>query len=572
MNWSFFTPPVFDTDEDNFRAKFVNGFAWVVIILLSISIIIGGIDISFISTDLVLLGLIGVQGLSIYLLRKGRIDASGMMIVVLGWIGLTLQAYSADGVKDVVIIAYIAIALLASIVVGWVTGGIVIIASMVAIWALALLEVNNTITPRFQNPTDFARDMTFIFLAITALIYFSTTSLREAINRANKSEEDLRTSNAELQELNKSLEERISNRTFDLELANRRNEKRAKQFEAIAQVARATTTNEDLGTLLPRLVSLVSEQFGYYHTGVFLIDENREYAILNATNSEGGKRMLQRGHKLQIGQKGIVAFVSATGTPRIALDVGSDAVFFDNPDLPDTHSEMALPLRIADEIVGILDIQSTEENAFQEEDIEVLSTLADQVTVAIQNSRSYEAMQELLKQAQRESGAYLQDAWQILQSDETSSGYRVFGDEITLISVPLSSAQINQATHSGHTVKQNGDNATLTIPIRLRDDVIGVMDIRNPGDHEWDEDEVDIAEAVAERLSLALETSLLLKSTQRQAEIERITADISGKIGATTQFDTILRTAAEELSRVLGGSEVLVQLRSDEFDGKVQGR
>jgi GAF domain-containing protein len=443
---------------------------------------------------------------------------------------------------------------------------------MVAIWALALLEVNNTITPRFQNPTDFARDMTFIFLAITALIYFSTTSLREAINRANKSEEDLRTSNAELQELNKSLEERISNRTFDLELANRRNEKRAKQFEAIAQVARATTTNEDLGTLLPRLVSLVSEQFGYYHTGVFLIDENREYAVLNATNSEGGKRMLQRGHKLQIGQKGIVGFVSATGTPRIALDVGSDAVFFDNTDLPDTHSEMALPLRIADEIVGILDIQSTEENAFQEEDIEVLSTLADQVTVAIQNSRSYEAMQELLKQAQRESGDYLQDAWQILQSDETSSGYRVFGDEITLISVPLSSAQINQATHSGYTVKQNGDNATLTIPIRLRDDVIGVMDIRNPGDHEWDEDEVDIAEAVAERLSLALETSLLLKSTQRQAEIERITADISGKIGATTQFDTILRTAAEELSRVLGGSEVLVQLRSDEFDGKVQGR
>jgi GAF domain-containing protein len=95
------------------------------------------------------------------------------------------------------------------------------------------------------------------------------------------------------------------------------------------------------------------------------------------------------------------------------------------------------------------------------------------------------------------------------------------------------------------------------------------MDIKTPAEHEWDEDEIDIAEAVAERLSLALETSLLIKSTQRQAEIERITADISGKIGATTQFDTILRTAAEELSRVLGGSEVLVQLRSNETDRKV---
>ena len=112
------------------------------------------------------------------------------------------------------------------------------------------------------------------------------------------------------------------------------------------------------------------------------------------------------------------------------------------------------------------------------------------------------------------------------------------------------------------TVAESGRTATLAIPIRLRDEVIGVMDIRTPSEHEWDDDEVEIAEAVADRLSLALETSLLLKSTQRRAEIERITADISGKIGATTQFDSILRTAAEELSRVLGGSEVLVQIQS----------
>jgi transcriptional regulator with GAF, ATPase, and Fis domain len=119
-------------------------------------------------------------------------------------------------------------------------------------------------------------------------------------------------------------------------------------------------------------------------------------------------------------------------------------------------------------------------------------------------------------------------------------------------------------------VTESGENATLSIPIRLRDTVIGVMDIRVPDEHEWDTDEVDVAEAVAERLSLALEASLLLKSTQRQAEIERITADISTKIGATTQFDSILRTAAEELSRVLGGSEVLVQIQSIEERAQAQ--
>jgi len=558
----FFSPPVFDRDEDNFRARFINGFAWIVIGLLGVVVLDGGINFQTFTTDLVLLGLIGVQGLSLYLLRKGNINLSGLIIISLSWIGLTYQAYSADGVKDVVVIAYIAIGLLASIVLNWSAGGIVIVASIAAVWALALLEINGMIMPRSSASIDFARDLSFVFLAITALIYFSTTSLREAINRANKSEEGLRLSNKELQELNQSLEERVASRTSDLETANQSNKRRARQFEAIAQVARATTTNESLETLLPRLTSLISKQFDFYHTGIFLLDEKREFAVLRAANSEGGQRMLNRGHKLQVGQTGMVGFVSAIGKPRIALDVGDDAVFFDNPDLPNTHSEMALPLRIKDEIIGVLDVQSTEQHAFQEEDIEVLSTLADQVSVAIQNARTYESLQELLTEAQRTSSTYIQDAWRILQSEEDRIGYRVSGDEVNQLTRALSSTHVKKAILEMQTVAESGRNATLAIPIRLRDEVIGVMDIRTQSEHEWDEDEVDIAEAVADRLSLALETSLLLKSTQRRAEIERITSDISGKIGATTQFDSILRTAAEELSHILGGSEVLVQVQS----------
>jgi len=560
---NFFTLPVFENEEDDFRARFINGFAWVLIGLLIVAILSDGVNFRN-STDLVLVSLIIVQGIALYLLRKGRIYASGLIIVILGWIGLTYQGYNVAGVKDAVIIAYIAVALLASITIGQIAGGIVIIASIGAIWTLALLDVNNIISPDVSKPIEFARDLSLVFLVITSLIYFSTARLRDAINRANKSETGLKESNRELQNLNQSLEDRVNERTAELEAANQRNEKRAGQFEAIAQVARATTTNENLETLLPRLTALISEQFGFYHTGIFLIDENRENAVLRAANSEGGKRMLERGHKLQLGQTGMVGFVSAVGMPRIALDVGSDAVFFDNPDLPNTRSEMALPLRIADEIVGVLDVQSTESNAFQEDDIEVLSTLADQVAIAIQNARTYEAMQELLEDAQKVSGSYVQNAWQILQSEETVSGYRVAGTRLDPLTQPLTSPNIKKAIKDKSTVAESGKAATLAIPIRLRNEVIGIMDIRTPAEHEWDEDEVDIAEAVADRLSLALETSLLLKSTQRRAELERVTADIAGKIGATTQFDTILRTAAEELSRVLGGSEVLVQLQTSE--------
>jgi GAF domain-containing protein/HAMP domain-containing protein len=365
-------------------------------------------------------------------------------------------------------------------------------------------------------------------------------------------------------------EERLQQQANVLDLQNeelqtslQRLDKRANQFKAITQIVSATSSLESLQTLLPRTTDVISEQFGFYHAGIFLLDEKREFAVLRAANSTGGRRMLERGHKLKVGQTGIVGFVTAAGVPRIALDVGADATFFGNPDLPDTRSEMALPLRIAGEVIGALDVQSTEPNAFQSEDIEVLTTLANQVAIAIQNARSYETMQALTEKAQKASAASLQDAWRTLQTQEDFVGYRVSDEGLTPLTQPVSSAQIKKAVNSKETVAETGEIATLAIPIRLRDEVIGVMDIRVPDRHEWDPDEVDVAEAVAERLSLALETSLLLRSTQRRAEIERITADISGRIGATTQFNSILKTAAEELSRVLGGSEVLVQIQPE---------
>ncbi len=567
----FFSPPVFHNDEEDFRARFINGFAWFLIGLLIVAIFLSdGLDLRNSTTDFVLIGLIVVQGIALYLLRKEKIIASGLVIVALGWIGLTYQAYNVAGVKDAVIIAYIAVALLASILIGQFAGGLVIVASIGAIWALALLNVNNVISPQVSKPLDFARDLSLVFLVITALIYFSTARLRDAINRANKSEAGLRSSNEELQELNQSLEDRVNNRTAEIELANQRNEKRAKQFEAIAQVAHATTTNESLETLLPRLTSLISEQFGFYHAGIFLLDENREYAVLRAANSEGGKRMLEHGHKLPVGQTGIVGFVSATGSPRIALDTGADAVFFNNPDLPDTRSELALPLRIAGEIIGVLDVQSIVSNVFQEEDTDVLSTLADQVAVAIQNARSFETTQELLKEAQKYSREFLRESWRVLRAEQDQVGYMISKNNLKPLSKPMTSAQIRKATTDKKTVIESGKTATLAVPIRLRNEVIGVMDIRVPDEHIWDDDEVDIVEAVAERLSLAIETSMLLQTTRRRAEIERLTADISGRISATTQFDLILRTAAEELSRVLGGSEVLVQIQPEALETHVE--
>jgi len=146
------------------------------------------------------------------------------------------------------------------------------------------------------------------------------------------------------------LEQQVAARTRDLE-------RRAVQLEAAAEVARDAAAIRDVDQLLDETVRLISERFGFYHAGVFLVDDTREYAILRAASSEGGRRMLERGHKLAVGKVGMVGYVTGTGEPRIALDVGQDAVHFVNPDLPETRSEMTLPLRVRGEVIGALDVQ-----------------------------------------------------------------------------------------------------------------------------------------------------------------------------------------------------------------------
>ncbi len=156
---------------------------------------------------------------------------------------------------------------------------------------------------------------------------------------------------------------------------------------------------------------MLSTRFGFYHVGIFLKDETGRYALLYAANSEGGQRMLKRGHKLEVGQVGIVGYVTESGKARIALDVGKDAVYFDNPDLPQTHSEMALPLKIADRILGALDIQSTEPQAFKQDDIEVLQIVADQLAIAIENSRLLAESRSAVDAMRRTYGEVSLQAW-----------------------------------------------------------------------------------------------------------------------------------------------------------------
>lgn len=501
-----------------------------------------------------------LEAISFYYVLRGKIRMAKVIVPLALIAAVVVISLTSNGLKNASIAGLPIILVISAILLGKRSIYFVPPITVAAALLIAYFDLNGRIA-YVPVGLDDAIILPILLIGCAGIIQLLTSRLNDSVQRARKSEEMQRLENLELEDLRASLEKRVNQRTFELDAANHNNEKRAKQFEAIAQVTRTISSIQNLDTILPRITQVISEQFGHYHTGIFMLDDTREHAILRAANSEGGLGMLANKHKLLIGQTGIVGYVTATGQPRIALDVGTDATYFDNPFLPNTHSEIALPLRIAGQVIGALDVQSEDSNAFTEGDIEVLSTLADQVSIAIQNARTLEEARKSLAEAQSAFGQVSQEAWKIMRPETVGVGYHLSEQTAQRLEKPLEGSEIEQAIIEGETiiVTENEKTSSLTIPIRLRNNVIGVMSLKTNGDTIITQDEIDIAEAISARLSLAIETATLLRSTQRRADIEKITTDISAKVSSSTRFETILQTAAQELSRALGG-EVIVQI------------
>jgi len=358
-----------------------------------------------------------------------------------------------------------------------------------------------------------------------------------------------------LRETFSDLEKKVDERTANLAIATAESNKRAQQFEAITKVARAISATQNLQELLPQISRVISEQFGFYHVGIFLNDPANQITMLAAANSEDGQRMLTRGHQLKIGEQGIVGFVAGTGHPRIALDVGDDAIFFNNPDLPNTRSEMALPLMIADKIIGALDVQSVEPNAFSSEDTGVLSTLADQVSVAIQNARLFDQIGKALAESEALSRQYLRESWGRLSSERKLTGFRYTASGAS----PLERDKTTNDGKAQPAAKINDERPHIKIPIQLRGETFGMLKVHAPETGKLTDNQLDIIKAVAERVALSVENARLIHDSQRQAIKEQIIGEVTGKIGASINMRNVLQTAVEELGRAIPGSEVLIR-------------
>ena len=405
----------------------------------------------------------------------------------------------------------------------------------ISLMTVAILDITGNFQVIEENlpPTDI-----FIWLTYCADYLVLATISIWAVNLLKKDFRDVANQfRTALHFVNKDrteLEKRVNERTDVLT-------RKTEQLRAASYITRQTVDAENLESILNVVVNLVTDQFGFYHAGIFLMNEDGSDVILQAASSEGGKKMLQKGHSFRVGARSIVTFAATQKKPRIALDVGTDAVFFNNPDLPNTRSEMALPLLIQDKVVGVIDIQSDQPQAFSADDIDVLQTLADQVAIAIENMRLLEEAQTALMQIEMLTAVRTREAW----------SQKVKERDFTYTYTPL-------GMHTGKAFEKSDQD--LNIPINLRGQKIGSISLARKDNATWSAVDLDMVKEVAYQTGLAIDNVRLVEDATERANQEQTVGELATRFSQSADIDSLLQIAARELGQVADVAEVSVYI------------
>lgn len=326
-----------------------------------------------------------------------------------------------------------------------------------------------------------------------------------------------------LETLQNSLEQQVTERT--------------KQLAATNEVGRVASSSLDPDQLLAKVIPLIPEQFGYYFAAIYLTDSSGKWAELREATGEAGRVLKQNHHRLEIAGKNMVGTAIREQSPRIAQVASEEKQRFENPLLPYTRSEIALPLMVGDRVLGALNVQSTHESDFGPQVIETMQNMAGQVAIAIENARLFQEAQQIIKEMRAVQQQYLLQGWQGLSEENEKLEYRI-GDEIS------------------------DDAQRLEIPISLRDQILGQITLE--GQTEWTPDQQSLVDAVATQAAIALENARLVSESRHIALRERMAAEINSKIWSSTTIDGILQTVVKELGRRLDASSATIELTIDD--------
>jgi GAF domain-containing protein len=378
--------------------------------------------------------------------------------------------------------------------------------------------------------------------------------------------------------------EQLQAQAHDLEGINEQLHRQISQLRATVEIAQAGSSILDPEALLVEVVNRVEAAFrplGVYHAGLFLLDETQRFAELKAATGEAGKLALEMGYQLEVDETSAVGWCVTHRKAHTVLSAGESAVRFGTVPMPETRSEIALPLRSRGRSIGALSVHSTRRTAFEEADVAVLQTMADQVALAIDNAQLFSQTEAALEEIQAVQRRYLAQAWKAFLAlgpadhvDYTQPGVEL-GDDRFLYEAR------HKAMKEGQTVSVNSSDdpvgasstdsgqTAVVVPLKLRGQVIGTMTLLETRHQRlWTAEEIAMAETIAEQVALTVENLRLMDETQRRAVRERLVSEISDRMQRATDMADLMRITAEGLNEALGGSRTFVQLGTqDELIG-----
>lgn len=331
-----------------------------------------------------------------------------------------------------------------------------------------------------------------------------------------------------LEELQTTLEQQVLERT--------------KQLSATNEVGRVASSSLDPDVLIKKVVELFSEQFGYYYAAIYLLNPSETWAELEYATGDAGRVLKQNRHRLQVPGRSMVATAIHERSARIAQIASQETQRYENPLLPYTRSEIALPLIAGDRVLGALNVQSMKEADFGPQVIETMQNMGIQVAIALENARLFQEAQQMIREMRAVQQQYLTDGWRRFTSENENLEYTV-GDEVP------------------------EDSNSLEISINLRDQVLGQITLE--GRTDWTVEQQSLVDAVAKQAAIALENARLVHESQQVANRERMLAEINSRIWSATTVDGILQTVVKELGRRLDASHAAIELAVEDAQDSV---